>query len=101
MLRVINKTSVAARRSQQAILKTGGKITHTHIHPVSSFVYLFIFSKVRAFAASTNVKEEVEVFIDGKSVMIEQGSALIQACEKAGADVNIISFIENGTQLIN
>lgn len=45
---------------------------------------------VRAFAASTNVKEEVEVFIDGKSVMIEQGAALIQACEKAGADVCII-----------
>jgi hypothetical protein len=41
----------------------------------------------RAFTASTNVKDEVEVFIDGKSVMIEQGAALIQACEKAGADV--------------
>ncbi|CAO3644442.1 unnamed protein product [Mucor hiemalis] len=67
MLRVINKTSVAARRSQQAILKTG----------------------VCAFAASTTVKEEIEVFIDGKFVMIEQGSALIQACEKAGADVNM------------
>jgi NADH dehydrogenase (ubiquinone) Fe-S protein 1 len=51
-------------------------------------IYLYLFSKiVRAFAASTNVKEEVEVFIDGKSVMIEQGAALIQACEKAGADV--------------
>ncbi|KAG2209907.1 hypothetical protein INT46_010503 [Mucor plumbeus] len=65
MLRVINKTSVAARKASPAILKTG----------------------VRAFAASTNVKEEVEVFIDGKSVMIEQGAALIQACEKAGADI--------------
>jgi NADH dehydrogenase (ubiquinone) Fe-S protein 1 len=29
----------------------------------------------------------VEVFVNGKSVMIEQGSAVIQACEKAGADV--------------
>jgi NADH dehydrogenase (ubiquinone) Fe-S protein 1 len=46
-----------------------------------------ISNLVRAFAASTHVKEEVEVFIDGKSVMIEKGAALIQACEKAGADV--------------
>jgi NADH dehydrogenase (ubiquinone) Fe-S protein 1 len=63
MLRAINKASVA--RKTPAILKTG----------------------VRAFAASTHVKEEVEVFIDGKSVMIEKGAALIQACEKAGADI--------------
>ncbi|KAG1048191.1 hypothetical protein G6F46_005926 [Rhizopus delemar] len=63
MLRAINKASVARRTP--AILKTG----------------------VRAFAASTHVKEEVEVFIDGKSVMIEKGAALIQACEKAGADI--------------
>ncbi|CEG69576.1 Putative NADH dehydrogenase [Rhizopus microsporus] len=63
MLRAINKTSVARRTP--AILKTG----------------------VRAFTASTNVKEEIEVFIDGKSVMIEKGAALIQACEKAGADI--------------
>ncbi|KAI8885904.1 G subunit of NADH dehydrogenase [Backusella circina FSU 941] len=42
---------------------------------------------VRAFAASHNVKEQIEVFIDEKSVMIESGSALIQACEKAGADI--------------
>ncbi|ORE05677.1 G subunit of NADH dehydrogenase [Rhizopus microsporus var. microsporus] len=63
MLRAINKASVARRTP--AILKTG----------------------VRAFTASTNVKEEIEVFIDGKSVMIEKGAALIQACEKAGADI--------------
>lgn len=90
MLRVINKTSVAARRSQQAILKTGGN-NNNSIDPVSLFIYFFFFgnNSVRAFAASTNVKEEIEVFIDGKSVMIEQGSALIQACEKAGADVNM------------
>jgi NADH dehydrogenase (ubiquinone) Fe-S protein 1 len=56
------------------------------------FIYFFFYNLVRAFAASTNVKEEVEVFIDGKSVMIEAGSALIQACEKAGADVNITTI---------
>ncbi|KAI9267442.1 G subunit of NADH dehydrogenase [Sporodiniella umbellata] len=63
MLRAINKTSVARRAP--AIVKTGA----------------------RAFAASTHVKEEIEVFIDGKSVMIDKGAALIQACEKAGADI--------------
>ncbi|KAI9012089.1 G subunit of NADH dehydrogenase [Phycomyces nitens] len=42
---------------------------------------------VRAFSATLAKKDQVEVFIDGKSVMIEQGSALIQACEKAGVDI--------------
>lgn len=32
-------------------------------------------------------RAEVELFIDGKSVKIEQGTALIQACEKAGATI--------------
>ncbi|KAG0165837.1 NADH dehydrogenase (ubiquinone) 78K chain precursor, 5-prime end [Apophysomyces sp. BC1034] len=64
MLRVINKAGVARRAP--AILNATG---------------------VRAFSATVSKKEEVEVFIDGKSVMIEQGSALIQACEKAGADI--------------
>ncbi|KAI8982338.1 G subunit of NADH dehydrogenase [Mycotypha africana] len=63
MLRILNQKAIA--RQSPAIFKTG----------------------VRAFSASTNVKEEVEVFIDGKSVMIEQGAALIQACEKAGVDI--------------
>ncbi|KAL1917855.1 uncharacterized protein VTP21DRAFT_3689 [Calcarisporiella thermophila] len=31
--------------------------------------------------------EEVEVFVDGKSVKIEQGAAVIQACEKAGVPI--------------
>ena len=80
MLRAINKASVA--RKTPAILKTGGKKKvnmSKHNYSISNLV--------RAFAASTHVKEEVEVFIDGKSVMIEKGAALIQACEKAGADV--------------
>ncbi|KAI9499452.1 G subunit of NADH dehydrogenase [Zychaea mexicana] len=63
MLRVINKAGVARRTP--TLLKTGA----------------------RAFSATVSKKEEIEVFIDGKSVMIEQGSALIQACEKAGADI--------------
>ncbi|KAI8086303.1 G subunit of NADH dehydrogenase [Halteromyces radiatus] len=63
MLRVINKASVARRTP--AMIQNG----------------------VRAFSATVTKKDEVEVFIDGKSVMIEQGAALIQACEKAGADI--------------
>ncbi|KAL0091176.1 NADH dehydrogenase Fe-S protein subunit 1 NDUFS1 [Phycomyces blakesleeanus] len=47
----------------------------------------FFNTGVRAFSTTTTKKEQVEVFIDGKSVMIEQGSALIQACEKAGVDI--------------
>ncbi|RKP23868.1 hypothetical protein SYNPS1DRAFT_30371 [Syncephalis pseudoplumigaleata] len=41
----------------------------------------------RAFTASVPRHEEVEVFVDGKSVMIEQGAAIIQACDKANVDI--------------
>ncbi|KAI1104423.1 NADH-ubiquinone oxidoreductase 78 kDa subunit mitochondrial precursor [Jackrogersella minutella] len=41
----------------------------------------------RAFSATTQRPAEVELTIDGKKVSIEAGSALIQACEKAGSTV--------------
>ncbi|CAN8103740.1 unnamed protein product [Discula destructiva] len=41
----------------------------------------------RAFSATVQRPAEVELTIDGKKVSIEAGSALIQACEKAGATV--------------
>ncbi|KAF2016424.1 NADH-quinone oxidoreductase [Aaosphaeria arxii CBS 175.79] len=41
----------------------------------------------RAFTASANRPAEVEITVDGKKVSIEAGSALIQACEKAGSTV--------------
>lgn len=41
----------------------------------------------KQFSSSTPRKAEVEVTIDGKKIMIEAGSALIQACEKAGVTV--------------
>ncbi|KAK8129743.1 NADH-ubiquinone oxidoreductase subunit [Apiospora kogelbergensis] len=41
----------------------------------------------RAFSATAQRPAEVELTIDGKKVSIEAGSALIQACEKAGATV--------------
>ncbi|KAF9117902.1 NADH dehydrogenase Fe-S protein subunit 1 ndufs1, partial [Mortierella sp. 14UC] len=41
----------------------------------------------RHFRTSTVVKNEVEVFVDGKAVKVEAGSAVIQACEKAGVHI--------------
>lgn len=41
----------------------------------------------RMFSVFRTTKAEVEIEIDGKSIMIEQGSALIQACEKAGIQI--------------
>ncbi|KAI0020461.1 hypothetical protein F4780DRAFT_742444 [Xylariomycetidae sp. FL0641] len=41
----------------------------------------------RAFSATTKRPAEVELTIDGKKVSVEAGSALIQACEKAGVTI--------------
>ncbi|KAK3169948.1 NADH dehydrogenase (ubiquinone) 78K chain precursor, 5-prime end [Lepraria neglecta] len=41
----------------------------------------------RCFSATTNRPAEVQLTIDGKQVSIEAGSALIQACEKAGVTI--------------
>ncbi|EME47153.1 hypothetical protein DOTSEDRAFT_69195 [Dothistroma septosporum NZE10] len=41
----------------------------------------------RTFATSARRHAEVELTVDGKKVSIEAGSALIQACEKAGATI--------------
>ncbi|KAF9917929.1 NADH dehydrogenase (ubiquinone) 78K chain precursor, 5-prime end [Lobosporangium transversale] len=41
----------------------------------------------RHFRTTAVVKNEVEVFIDGKPVKVEAGSAVIQACEKAGVHI--------------
>ncbi|KAJ9258685.1 hypothetical protein DTO207G8_1388 [Paecilomyces variotii] len=41
----------------------------------------------RTFASTTPRAAEVEITIDGKKVSVEAGSALIQACEKAGATI--------------
>lgn len=38
----------------------------------------------RTFSSTLPVAVEVEITVDGKKVKIEQGAALIQACEKAG-----------------
>lgn len=41
----------------------------------------------RSFASTAPRRAEIELEIDGKTVKIEQGAALIQACEKAGAHI--------------
>lgn len=41
----------------------------------------------RTFTSSARRSAEVELTIDGKKVSIEAGSALIQACEKAGVTI--------------
>ncbi|KAJ2514468.1 ndufs1 NADH-ubiquinone oxidoreductase subunit [Coemansia sp. RSA 1939] len=41
----------------------------------------------RTFAASAAPRKEIEVFVDGKAVMIEEGSAIIQAAEKANVTI--------------
>ncbi|EKD16321.1 uncharacterized protein L3040_009446 [Drepanopeziza brunnea f. sp. 'multigermtubi'] len=44
-------------------------------------------SAARTFATSGRRQAEVQLTIDGKQVSIEAGSALIQACEKAGVTI--------------
>ncbi|KAF4261640.1 NADH dehydrogenase (ubiquinone) 78K chain precursor, 5-prime end [Aspergillus fumigatus] len=44
-------------------------------------------NKNRTFVTTTPRSAEVELTIDGKKVSVEAGSALIQACEKAGVTV--------------
>ncbi|PMD56308.1 NADH-ubiquinone oxidoreductase 78 kDa subunit mitochondrial precursor [Hyaloscypha bicolor E] len=41
----------------------------------------------RAFATTSRRPAEVQLTVDGKTVSIEAGSALIQACEKAGVTI--------------
>ncbi|KAJ2779462.1 ndufs1 NADH-ubiquinone oxidoreductase subunit [Coemansia interrupta] len=42
---------------------------------------------VRGFRSSAAARKEIEMFIDGKAVQIEEGSAIIQAAEKAGVTI--------------
>ncbi|KAJ2096801.1 ndufs1 NADH-ubiquinone oxidoreductase subunit [Coemansia sp. S100] len=42
---------------------------------------------IRGFQWSSTMRKEIEMFIDGKPVMIEEGSAIIQAAEKAGVTI--------------
>ncbi|KAJ2803699.1 ndufs1 NADH-ubiquinone oxidoreductase subunit, partial [Coemansia guatemalensis] len=41
----------------------------------------------RGFRAGTALRKEIEMFVDGKPVAIEEGSAIIQAAEKVGVTI--------------
>ena len=41
----------------------------------------------RPFSSTARRRADVELEIDGKKISIEAGSALIQACEKAGVTI--------------
>ncbi|KAJ1881016.1 ndufs1 NADH-ubiquinone oxidoreductase subunit, partial [Coemansia sp. RSA 486] len=41
----------------------------------------------RGFRSSRAMAKEIELFVDGKAVQIEEGSAIIQAAEKAGVTI--------------
>ena len=53
-------------------------------HPITSRTGQ---AAARTFASSARRNAGVELTIDGKKVSIEAGSALIQACEKAGVTI--------------
>ncbi|TPX42089.1 hypothetical protein SeLEV6574_g05767 [Synchytrium endobioticum] len=57
------------------------------MHSVLSIRALAHRLSARSFSTALPRRAEIEVFIDGKGVKIEAGSALIQACEKAGVDI--------------
>ncbi|KAJ2487696.1 ndufs1 NADH-ubiquinone oxidoreductase subunit [Coemansia sp. RSA 2320] len=44
-------------------------------------------AKRRAFHTGARLQKEIEMFVDGKRVMVEEGSAIIQAAEKAGVTI--------------
>ena len=54
---------------------------------LSSFLFLPIKATLQTRSIASTATENVEVFVDGKPVMIEKGAAVIQACEKAGVDI--------------
>ncbi|OAX79700.1 NADH-ubiquinone oxidoreductase 78 kDa subunit, mitochondrial [Emergomyces africanus] len=66
---------------------------HSPRHYCGRFGYSYGYScaaragRSRSFATTTPRPAEVELTIDGKKVSIEAGSALIQACEKAGVTI--------------
>ncbi|KAJ1921028.1 ndufs1 NADH-ubiquinone oxidoreductase subunit [Mycoemilia scoparia] len=51
------------------------------------FKKLFGAGAVRQFTVSSTALKEIEMFIDGTPVQIEEGSAIIQAAEKIGIDI--------------
>lgn len=55
--------------------------------PLRSSQRLASLSTRRCFAASSQKHADVELTVDGKKVSVPAGTALIQACEKAGVTI--------------
>ena|SRR5947209_3038965 len=88
MLLLLSRPRIA--KSLPSLTRIAQGIYHTASVPsnLSHFGMTLSFDIiVRAFNATASRKNEVEVFVDGQSVKIEQGSAVIQACELAGVTI--------------
>ncbi|KAJ1186683.1 hypothetical protein NDU88_003464 [Pleurodeles waltl] len=46
-----------------------------------------LFSKTNVRSTATAASNLIEVFVDGKSVMVEPGTTVLQACEKVGMQI--------------
>ena len=68
----LRRTVGAVHRCGSSAARSSG-IQHRHPH--------------RPFSASSSPRAEIEITVDGKKVRIEQGAALIQACELAGVQI--------------
>ncbi|KAI9366025.1 hypothetical protein DFJ73DRAFT_637600 [Zopfochytrium polystomum] len=75
------RASFASRIASSSVHRSRGRLS-TSIASTSARI-----QPHRLFSSSGSARAEVEVFVDGKSVKIEQGSAIIQACESAGVDI--------------
>lgn len=62
---------------RRAVTSARHSVLKTRINPL----------ECKHFSSSAPKRAEIEITIDGKKVKIEQGAALIQACEKAGVQI--------------
>ncbi|PGH30004.1 NADH-ubiquinone oxidoreductase 78 kDa subunit, mitochondrial [[Emmonsia] crescens] len=73
--------AAARSRSQHSPRHSCGRLGYNYGYSCA------VAGRSRSFATTVPRTAEVELTIDGKKVSIEAGSALIQACEKAGVTI--------------
>jgi hypothetical protein len=85
-LRVLSTSVVCSR---QAVAETCPlvKMRSQLLRAVARSKQTTNVARSRTFSSSARRPADVELTIDGKKVSIEAGSALIQACEKAGVTI--------------
>lgn len=75
-------------RMQAAYHSCTIRIYHSHLHHKFLTTLLPMFrSRARHFCMSARRWADVQVTVDGKTVLIEAGSSIIQAAEKAGVTI--------------